>query len=66
VVHDKENGFLVPVGDVTTLAERIERLVADEKLRESMGQFARDTVVEKFDFSVLERQLSCEYNVCVN
>jgi glycosyltransferase involved in cell wall biosynthesis len=66
VVQDQENGFLVQVGDVTTLAERIERLVSDERLRESMGQIARNTVVEKFDFSVLERQLSCEYNVSIN
>lgn len=40
IVHDEENGFLVPVDDENTLAERICRLITDESLRSRMGASA--------------------------
>jgi glycosyltransferase involved in cell wall biosynthesis len=42
VVHDGENGLLVPVGDVEAFAAAITRLVADAGLRERLrGNAAR-------------------------
>jgi len=38
-LRDGETGFLVPVGDVEVLAERILRLANDEQLRKRMSQF---------------------------
>lgn len=43
-LRDGETGFLTPVGDVETLAERIARLSRDEALRKGMGEFNREYV----------------------
>jgi len=49
VVRDGAEGFLVPAGDSTSLAERMERLGADPALRESMSVAARARA-EAFDW----------------
>jgi glycosyltransferase involved in cell wall biosynthesis len=41
LVRDGENGFLVPVGDATALAERLVTLADDEGLRRRLGITAR-------------------------
>lgn len=43
MMTDGKDGFLVPVGDERTLADRICRLIEDEELRKSMGQAAKET-----------------------
>lgn len=42
------NGFLVPVGDVQGVAERLFSLVTDNELREKMSQQAISCVTEEF------------------
>ncbi|MET0136614.1 MAG: glycosyltransferase family 4 protein [Kibdelosporangium sp.] len=44
VVHDGENGLLVPPGDVAALRGALEALVADEGLRDRLAKAARSTV----------------------
>jgi glycosyltransferase involved in cell wall biosynthesis len=51
VVADGVNGYLVPPGDATTLAGRIDQLLADDGLRKSMGAAGRKRVLEKFDIA---------------
>jgi glycosyltransferase involved in cell wall biosynthesis len=41
LVDDGENGFLVEVGDIQALADRISRLLADAVLARQMGEAAR-------------------------
>jgi len=41
LIHDGENGFLVPSGNAEEMAERIERLVRQPELRKSLGATAR-------------------------
>ncbi|MGB9776541.1 MAG: glycosyltransferase family 4 protein [Anaerolineae bacterium] len=41
VVRDGVEGFIVPIRDVEALADRMERLRADERLRREMGKAAR-------------------------
>lgn len=41
IITEGENGFLVDVGDVETLADRISKLIENESLRLKMGQFAK-------------------------
>ncbi|MGE0646222.1 MAG: glycosyltransferase [Nitrospira sp.] len=44
LVQDGENGFLVPVGDVHTLADRLIRLLADSALARRFGEAAGECV----------------------
>jgi len=56
-VKDGENGYLIPTDDSETLANRLERLLADVELRERMGarglerveRFSVGTMVEELD-----------------
>lgn len=48
MIRDGENGFLVPVGDIGQLAERIGRLVEDPALAERLGQSAQVDAIEKY------------------
>jgi glycosyltransferase involved in cell wall biosynthesis len=61
MICDGESGFLVPIGDVEALAERIERLVADRALRRQIGDRAARVAAERFDFLLLERLMLAEY-----
>lgn len=47
-VLDEETGFLAEVGDARSLADRIGELLADEKLRRSMGRRAHERTKELF------------------
>jgi glycosyltransferase involved in cell wall biosynthesis len=44
-IEDGETGFIVPLGDVEQLAEKLAKLAADEALRARLGRRAR----ERFD-----------------
>ena len=48
VVREGEDGFLVEVGDVDGLAERLARLAADPELRARMGGEARARVLARY------------------
>ncbi|MCI0627044.1 MAG: glycosyltransferase family 4 protein [Acidobacteria bacterium] len=61
VVTDGETGFLVPSGDVATMAERISRLVEDAGLREVMGQRGKDRVLRYFDIRCVTRKWEALY-----
>jgi len=50
IIKDGKNGFLVPVGDIKTLAERILTLLNDNTLRDKFGTSARHTVKKEFTF----------------
>ena len=49
LVEDGESGFLVPPGDMFTLAARIDTLLADPDLRRAMGESGRKKVVAEYD-----------------
>ena len=48
VVEHGRTGWLAEVGDVEAMAERGKQLLTDDRLREEMGQNARQVVIEKF------------------
>ena len=52
LIHDGENGFLVPIGDESCLAERIIRLIENESLRYQMGHTAMASS-EKYDTDII-------------
>ena len=67
VVDDGEDGFLVDVGDIQALAERLEQLARDPGLRARMGKVGRERVVPRYrverlvdDVDTLYRELLTE------
>jgi glycosyltransferase involved in cell wall biosynthesis len=48
VVHDGISGLLVPVRDAKALAEALEKLILDAKLRQTMGAAGRKMVENEF------------------
>lgn len=52
IVREGETGFLMEPGDYSSLAQRLDRLVADASLRQALGQAALEQAREKFDCRV--------------
>ena len=52
LIDDGISGYLVPVGDVDTMAERMKSLMADASLREQMGKNASEAV-KRLDSDVI-------------
>lgn len=48
IVHDGDNGFLVPVRDAQALAVALRSLIDNEALRAKMGRRAREIVLAEF------------------
>lgn len=48
IIVDEESGLLVPVDNIISMAQALERLMQDEDLRESMGNTGARNVREKF------------------
>lgn len=48
IIEDGHNGFLVEVGDVSSIAERILRILANDTLSQMLGRNAQLTVEKKF------------------
>jgi glycosyltransferase involved in cell wall biosynthesis len=55
IVHDGENGLLVPAGDAGVLADAVRRFFADEPLRERLRAAAAPSVAEYAPERVLAR-----------
>lgn len=49
VVKNNETGFILPDGDIGLLAEKLDRLVNDKNLAESLGRKAAEIAREKYD-----------------
>lgn len=61
MVQDGETGFLVPVGDVEALADRLERLLHDPLLREQMGRAGRRRAETQFAPERFQREMLAIY-----
>jgi colanic acid/amylovoran biosynthesis glycosyltransferase len=55
LVEDGINGYLVPPGAVEPLAQRLDQLISDSQLRQTLGQAGRTKVEQAFN-------LHCEVN----
>ena len=53
VVRDGETGFLVPCDDPVAMANAIEHLFSDDRLRHRMGEAAREHVCRSFSLDVV-------------
>jgi glycosyltransferase involved in cell wall biosynthesis len=61
VVRDGETGFLVPPGDVATLAARIHELSASAELRARLASAGREFCRTRFDHRDMTRQIRALY-----
>lgn len=56
-VEDGVNGFLVPMKDSHTLAEKIERLVGDQSLRDSMSERSYSMCCSRFEVGLVNQSM---------
>ncbi len=63
LVTDKETGFTVPDKDPVALARTIAKLLSDNKLREVIGQKARERIVADFDFNKHTKRIAEFFHV---
>lgn len=49
VLKEGRNGLIVPVGDAEALADAIESLLSDQRLRERLGAAARKTIEDEYE-----------------
>ena len=49
VVRDGETGFVVPVGDVNALMNKVKYLLENEGLRKKMGELGREDMLERYE-----------------
>lgn len=61
VIHDGENGYMSPVGDVDALTDRLAELLASPELRGSIGSAARRTIERDFNIDANIRRLTGLY-----
>lgn len=62
VVREGQDGFIVPVMDIETLAGRLEELRAKDRLREKMGEHARQRALE-FTWEKYGQRLGQAFNL---
>jgi N-acetyl-alpha-D-glucosaminyl L-malate synthase BshA len=48
VVEEGKSGYLLKLGDISGLANKVKLLVTDENLRKQMGEWAKKSACEKF------------------
>lgn len=61
IVLQGQNGFIIEPGDIKGLAEKLELLICNEKLRRSMGKKSREIVEEKFSIAIIQNKLELMY-----
>ena len=56
IVHNEENGFLVPPRNADALADAISHLVTDRNLREEMGKKSREIATANYSTEIIIRR----------
>jgi glycosyltransferase involved in cell wall biosynthesis len=62
IVRNYENGILVPPNNYIKLAEAIQHLLKDEKLRQRLGKQGRNIVVDNFSIDVIAHKILYVYD----
>lgn len=66
VVKEGETGFLVELGDVERMADRIQNLLTKDTMRQKMRQKARKWIVDEFSLNQLARKTETIYLEALN
>jgi len=62
LVHDGENGYLIPANDHQALADRMRRLILDPALAASMGRRAQEDACRNFSAANMVEQTCAVYH----
>jgi glycosyltransferase involved in cell wall biosynthesis len=65
IINDKVNGLLVPARNSSAIANNVNMLLENDKLRETIGDQAYATVVEKFSWKKIARKFEKQYEEMV-
>jgi glycosyltransferase involved in cell wall biosynthesis len=66
IVHDHENGLLVPTRDVAALAAAMRCLIEDSALREQMGTRSREIALDGFTIEQIANQIIATYGMLLH
>lgn len=66
IVKDGYNGYLVRPRNSAEIAEKVNKLLADEPLRKRMGERARQTVLERFSWDKVTKRFERLYEKFAN
>lgn len=61
LIQDGKNGFLIPAGDYMALADRIVKLLSDERLAGEMGSESARLVREKYSWGIKIKEYEAYY-----
>jgi len=61
VIRDHENGLLIEPGSVEALSMALEKIATSAELCRRIGEQARGTIQERFNWDVRTKELSCLY-----
>ncbi len=50
IIEDGKNGYLIPPFDIGLLSDRVVQLAENRRLREQLGDFAKESVYERFSY----------------
>ena len=60
VVINNETGYLIPLNDVNSFADKIEFLYKNPEIRRLMGQKGRNFAIDTFDSQKTQKEI-CNY-----
>lgn len=67
IITDNANGLLVPAQDSTALATAMTRLLSDKELARKLGETARHTFLDRYDFrKIVKREFLPRYEQTKN
>lgn len=62
IVHDGENGFLVPPKNVTQLSNKINKLIKEKEVYSILSNNAKETYEKEYSFEVFKNRVVSFYN----
>ena len=66
IIHEEENGLLVPAKDVKALAQAMDRVLGDQQLYLKMASQARKMITERYEQEKIWESLLKEYRSLLN
>jgi glycosyltransferase involved in cell wall biosynthesis len=66
LINDGQNGLLVEQKNPQALAEALQQLCLDTKLRKKLGQKGREKVIKDFNINKTARKLKTLFESCIN